>query len=115
MKGIYLTEEGKKEIEDKIAEFEQDSQFWLNRSIKNIGNPEYNSFSDSICKAQADQAAYLLREILSLATILPVEENWKSIIKGDDDYVNYIENIICFPTEYPNGIIIENKQHEQKT
>jgi hypothetical protein len=102
MKGIYLSDEGKKIIEDRVAELEQDSQFWLNRSIQNIGNPEYNSFSDSICHAKADQAAHLLRDILFSATILPVEKSWGKIIFNGEDEVEAESN-------YPNGVIIQPK------
>lgn len=76
---FYITEETRQEIEAKIAEFEEDKQFWLNNSIKNIGNPAYNSLMASINQAKAEQAAHLLREILSSATILPVEESWESV------------------------------------
>jgi hypothetical protein len=105
MKGIYLTEEGKKAIENRIVELEHDSQVWLNNSIQNIGNPEYNSFSDSICKAQADQAAHLLREILSSATILPVEESWNlSVVSINPFKQGNLKRL------YRNGVIIQSKQ-----
>jgi hypothetical protein len=69
MNGIYITEEGKQEIEAKIAELEKDRQYWLDNTIKNIRNPNYNSLMDSINQAKAEQAAFLLKEILSSATI----------------------------------------------
>jgi len=75
MNGIYLTEQGKQEIEAKIVELEKDRQHWLDNAIKNIGNPSYNSLIDSINQAKAEQAVFLLKEILSSATILPVEED----------------------------------------
>jgi hypothetical protein len=93
MKGIYLTEEGKQEIEAEIAELEY------------IFEREGELFSSR------DSGKYhLYKEILSSATILPVEESWKSMVEGDDDYEHYIENVVCFPTSYPNGVIIQPKQ-----
>jgi hypothetical protein len=62
MKGIYLTEEGKKEIEAKIAELEN-----YTYATQNIWIEGQNSGMVKI-----------LEEILSSATILPVEENWRS-------------------------------------
>jgi hypothetical protein len=91
MKGIYLTQEGKQEIEAKIAELE--------KLALDADKPSF----------RMGQKVILL-EILSSATILPVEENWKSMIEGDDDYEHYIENVVCFPTSYPNGVIIQPKQ-----
>jgi hypothetical protein len=101
MNGIYLTQEGKQEIEAKIAELDEDRQHWLDNTIKNIGNPNYNSLMDSINQAKSEQASYLLQEILSLATILPVEESWESV----SDYITSIEQ-----SYYPNGVIIQPKQ-----
>jgi hypothetical protein len=100
MKGIYLTQEGKQQIEAKIAELEEDRQHWLDNTIKNIGNPNYNSLMDSINQAKAEQAAFLLKEILSSATILPVEESWGDVPMG----VNECELIL------PSGVIIQPKQ-----
>jgi len=76
MKGVYLTEEGKKAIEAKIVELER-FNFELEDEKLN-GNLEGN--------------VYCLKEILSSATILPVE-------KG---YFEFYYNI----EEYPNGVII---------
>jgi hypothetical protein len=101
MKGIYLTEEAEKEIQAKIAELEEDRQHWLNNTIKNIGNSNYNSLMDSINQAKAEQASYLLREILSSATILPVD-NWENIKDMLD--------INTLPISYRNGVIIQPKQ-----
>jgi hypothetical protein len=102
MTGIYLTQEGKQEIEAKIAELDEDRQHWLDNTIKNIGNPNYNSLMDSINQAKAEQASYLLQEILALATILPVEESW-------DDFQD-ISDPLYRQEDYPNGVIIQPKQ-----
>lgn len=93
MNGIYLTQEGKQEIEAKIAEFEKE------RFYGSELNSDYRIGQQKVWK-----------EILSSATILPVEESWKSTVEGDDTYEHYIENIVCFPSVYPNGVIIEPKK-----
>jgi hypothetical protein len=93
---IFLTKESKQKIEDKIAEFEEDRQFWLKKSIENIGNASHDSLNWSINQATANQASSLLREILSLATILPVEESWEDVRNHN--------------TEYSQGVIIQSKQ-----
>jgi hypothetical protein len=80
MKGIYLTEEGKKEIEAKIAELDKQ---------------KYRSIEFDLVFYGTSGKVLMLKEILSSATILPVEESWKST----ED--------ICFPTLYPNGVVIK--------
>jgi hypothetical protein len=87
MKGIYLTPEGKQELEAKIAE--------LDKCIEDL--------KDEIMKDYFIGKKTLLEEILSSATILPVEENWSNIIFNGEDEVNAENN-------YPNGVIIINKK-----
>jgi hypothetical protein len=70
MKGIYITKEGKKEIEDKIFELEA-----------------YEGLESGM--------ADILKEILSSATILPVEESW--------------EDVRNHKIECPQGVIIQPK------
>jgi hypothetical protein len=60
MKGIYLTQQGKQEIEAKIAELE------YKKSLKSDDNNIW------YFQGKIDD----LKEILSSATILPVEEDW---------------------------------------
>jgi|LakMenE18May11ns_1017448.scaffolds.fasta_scaffold9206326_1 hypothetical protein len=85
MNGIYLTQEGKQEIEAKIAELE-----------------DYTYATQDIHLEGSIQGhIYALKEILSLATILPVEESWESV----SDYITSIEQ-----SYYPNGVIIQPKQ-----
>ncbi len=81
MKGIYLTEEGKKAIEDKIAELEQFSPIDTFEDYTNFGKKQQ------------------LKKILSLATILPVEKNWDGVFDKTFSQA-YIEK------DYPNGVII---------
>jgi hypothetical protein len=79
MKGIYLTQEGKQEIEAKIAELEN-----YTYATQNIWVEGQNSGMLKI-----------LEQILSSATILPVEEVW---------------NRPSTNKKYPNGVIIQPKQ-----
>ncbi len=86
-KGIYLTQEGKKAIEDRIAELEI-----LSERNGEVGN--YDS---------EGQVADELKDILSSATILPVEESWDGVFDKTFSQ-SYIEK------DYPNGVIIQPKQ-----
>ena len=81
MKGIYLTEEGKKAIEDYLE------------GLNTYLNPETLLYNDG----KID----LLKEILSSATILPVEESWEGVSKD----ISPIDEVY-----YPNGVIIQPKQ-----
>ncbi len=85
MKGIYLTEEGKKDIEDKIAELEN-----YTYATQNIWIEGQNSGMLKI-----------LEEIVSSATILPVEESWEGVSRD----MSPIDEVF-----YPNGVIIQPKQ-----
>jgi hypothetical protein len=83
MKGIYLTEEGKKEIEAIITNLKKPA-------------PHYDGIYVS---EKADARIELYEEIISYATILPVEESWENID----------ENTHTIPKIYPNGVIIQPK------
>ena len=91
MKGIYLTTEGKKEIEAKIAELK-----------------DYNFATQDIhLEGNINGHLYCLNEILSSATILPVEDDWdKTVPNGieEDTIFDYIQD------KYPNGVIIKPKE-----
>ena len=84
MKGIYLTQKGKQEIEAKIAELTELATSKETMSISYI----------------AQHSVYSL--ILQSATILPVETNM-SYVKSQDFGDE-------FTIEYPNGVIIQPKQ-----
>lgn len=86
MEGIYLTEEGKKAIEDKIAELENLYSFW-----DDIENTEINAKIE------------IYKEILSSAIILPVEKSWENVIDIHDP------EGIC-NKYYPNGVIIKKEE-----
>ncbi len=84
MKGIYLTEEGKKEIENRIDDLIKESN--LGKTVPTVNS----QMAISLIKFK--------EEILSSATILPVEDGW---------YRTYGKNNWM---EYPNGVIIKSKE-----
>jgi hypothetical protein len=86
MKGIYLTEEGKKEIEDLIAKL---------TDYKNKTHDIY-----------AVGQIYILKQILSSATILPVEESWEDVELYPPDNESQMEKTL----RLKNGVIIQSKQ-----
>lgn len=87
MKGIYLSEEGKKAIEDKIAELEDIIEKY--KECKNW------MWFDTVGQLEA------YKEILSSATILPVEESWEGVSRD----ISPIDEVY-----YPNGVVIQPKQ-----
>jgi hypothetical protein len=96
MKGIYLTPEGKKEIEAKIAELEQYAH-----EESDIDGIQFSS-SDSFDIGERNGKILKLKQILSSATILPVEESWKIVA---------VQTMMSPATEsYPQGVIIQPKQ-----
>ena len=89
IKGIYLTEESKKELEAKIAELEESSVH-----------------HDGIVVSKVDLAkCKLLEEILSSAIILPVEKSWKDSL----DRTEVTDCIYANKLYYPQGVIIQPK------
>lgn len=88
MKGIYLTQESKQEIEARIDELEKDY-------FKLKGN-------DDPDEHYLDGARTYLKNILASATILPVESNMS--------YVKSYDFVDEFDEEYPNGVIIQPKK-----
>ena len=91
MKGIYLTEEAKSEIEAKVAELEQ--QLELPNHFPMVLSGKL------LC----------LKEILSSATILPVEESWEAFDKATNAMYKHFKST---GVEYPNGVIIQPKQEK---
>lgn len=88
MRGIFLTEEGKKAIEDKIAELEK---------------PIFNQPAINDCVHLHLIDAY--KEILSSATVLPLHENWEKCV--------HYTLVPFFEKDLPNGVIIEQKNKQQ--
>jgi hypothetical protein len=89
MKGIYLTEEGKKEIEAIITNLKKPA-------------PHYDGIYVS---ERADERMEVFEEILSSATILPVEDNWDEIRLLDIIDSSGTGNLT--KAKYPNGVIIK--------
>jgi hypothetical protein len=85
MNGIYLTQKGKQGIEAKIAELEG-INIHLMKPSHTLGSLEGRIST--------------LKEILSSATVLPVEESWGNMPIG----VNESE------LSYPQGVVIQPKQ-----
>jgi len=85
MKGISLTAEGKAEIEAEISELRQYSPLETDDDFINRGKQ------------------IVLEQILSSATILPVEESWEDLPLSFW-YKDNSERL------YPNGVIIQPKQ-----
>jgi hypothetical protein len=90
MKGIYLTQEGKEEIEAKIAQLEK------YKDSDQCNDPRDWSF---VVGRQ-----FALSEILSSAIILPVEESWRDL--GENSGTLYHDDADVLDSYYPNGVII---------
>ena len=89
IKGIYLTEESKKDIEAKIAELEK--IITIHPAVHVIG---------TIHRSE------LYKEILASAIILPVEDSWKNTL--DNEEVS--DCIYANEKYYPQGVIIQTKK-----
>ena len=79
MKGIYLTQEVKQELEKRLN--------WME--------------SQEFKKEEMWGRIFMLRELLSSPTILPVVDDWE----GVSSYITPIEG-----EYFPNGVIIQHKQ-----
>jgi hypothetical protein len=84
MKGIYLTEEGKKAIENELTELRTQ---W-NKNQQTWGK------------------IYILQDILVSATILSVEESWEDVELYPPDNESQMEKTL----RLKNGVIIQPKQ-----
>ena len=91
MNGIYLTEKGKKEIEAKIAELESSYR-------------EYADWEGKLGELK------MLKEILSSATILPVEESYNDIQHFETSEHGTVIRKHFLMANYSNGVIIQPKQ-----
>jgi hypothetical protein len=80
MKGIYLTEQGKKDLEAKLTELE----------LTNTGDEalDYEILGQMV----------ILEEIISSAIILPIEESWYKLFPCSWNSIN--------KQEIKNGVII---------
>lgn len=98
MNGIYLTQEGKREIETLIVELEKSADY-------------YESINSRHRRGGCLAKIFTLQEILESATILPVEESWEkleeNLLEGLHEHTK-LEDVISI--DYPNGVIIQPKQ-----
>jgi hypothetical protein len=88
---IYITQQQKEEWEAKVAELEEK----LNRIYGDFSKPNGGVYFT--WKTQIKT----YKEILLMATVLPIEESWEEF---DAALLSYIRD-----EEYPNGIIIKKK------
>jgi hypothetical protein len=90
MKGIYLTEEAKQELEDKIAD--------LKKKQSNLTYlPLWKDY-------EVEKVTY--EKILSSATILPIEESWTGFYRATNPMYKDFKST---DVEFPNGVIIQPK------
>jgi hypothetical protein len=88
MKGLYLTQEGKQELEVKIAE--------LKDIIEKYKECKNWMWFDTVGQLE------VYKEILASATILPVEESWDKLFPCSWNSINR--------EDIKNGVIIQPKQ-----
>jgi hypothetical protein len=93
MKGIYLTEEGRQELLKRIDGLKEMISFCV--------LPHQQSVKDLL-----EQELFIKEEILSSATILPVEESWDNL----SAIRNRLDNLKFAKEKYPNGVIIQPKE-----
>jgi len=91
MKGIYITEEAKQEIESKIVELET--------NIK-----QFKSIMPAYDPVASNTQLFVFKEMLQSATILPVEESWDEV---EFCYEYALEDL---QEKYPQGVIIQPKK-----
>jgi hypothetical protein len=89
MKGIYLTEEGKQELEVKIIELEE---------FKKLAKEDYD-WNEIV----VEQNVY--KRMLQSATILPVYSDWEDIETFPPDNESQNKKYL----ELKNGVIIQSK------
>ena len=90
MKGIYITEEGRKEIEQKISELERPFMEWSKEE------DAYQKYAN----------AQVYKEILSSAIILPESPNYSSIEDIITEEHGSVIRINYLHANYPDGLII---------
>jgi hypothetical protein len=98
MKGIYLTQEAKQEIEAKIAELEKADLFYQ-KNASSL-NPNYASNSTQL---------KIYKEILLSATILPVEKSYNDIQHFETKEYGTIIRKHFLMANYSKGVIIQPK------
>ena len=99
MKGIYLTQEGKQEIENQISELE------IHIKIS-------EGLDDKIRAGIETFEKRVYEKILSSAIILPVEESWYNVIENveNDSQSLILQTPFIMKSLYEQGVIIQPKQ-----
>jgi hypothetical protein len=100
MKGIYLTQEGKAEIQAKIADLEKQCLLILRAA----NSDKEFEMMQNVAYAKNKAIIYSLSEILSSATILSIEESWSDMQILNNDNLEYVKS------KFANGVIIQPKQ-----
>jgi hypothetical protein len=90
---IYITQQKKEELEARISELE---------TIRNESSSDNNDWYLGRIK--------VLKEILSEAIVLPVEESWDNRFDALYDAANESELMYYLSQNLPNGIIIKPKE-----
>ncbi len=90
MKDIYLSEEGKKEIEAKL------------KQIRINDRADYESDEDYLLRKHELEQNFI-DDVISSATILPVEESWEDVEFFPPDNESQTERVLRFK----NGVIIK--------
>ena len=115
MKGIYLTEESKQEIEAKIVELQKRKES-LFESRKEFSNKLENSefINDFLMQNTQSYSRILFeidfyKEILTSSTILPVEESYNDIQHFETTEYGTIIRKHFLIANYSNGVIIQPK------
>jgi hypothetical protein len=88
MDTIYLTKGCKQDIEDEIAN--------LKKRLKKLRH-------HSVSRARVLERISVLKEILSLAIIIPVEHHWANLVMDYDDRE-------ALKNDYKDGVIIKPKK-----
>jgi hypothetical protein len=96
MKGLYLTEECKQEIENQINDLSEKVKYYESKNSK---------FRRNSCLSRI----FTLQEILESATILPVEESWECVLHSTNKHKEY-DYDGALKIDYPKGIIIQPKK-----
>jgi hypothetical protein len=90
---IYITQQKKEELEARISELD---------TIRNESSSDNNDWYLGRIK--------VLKEILSEAIVLPVEESWDNRFDALYDAANECELMYYLSQNLPNGIIIKPKE-----
>jgi hypothetical protein len=110
MKGIYITEEGKKELEAKIAELEIIKLKLLQIRERYYEKNKDSEFLRQFMSSNSEAHSRIVfkikfyKEILSSAIVVPVEESWTKV----EIWTNMLDKY-QIEFMYPNGLIIQPK------